>query len=308
MWIIQSVLGAFFQAVGMAVKKKALQIRGLNNFIAFFSFTFAGIIIGLVLLFQQGSIFPEIANVAKFWHAIFWAVFLNIFAYFFLYKALDIADLSYLMPFMTLISVTVIIPPIFLLGEIPSLFGFLGILLVVAGAIIMEYRKKNKPSQITSDEAQKIKNNRKGFVYFIITALCWTFTSPALKIAAVESSAIFSSFIVALFIGLSFFFLVILFKETPKIKKLFSTGGTREKMVLLIALVIAGISIVFEQITINTAFRLADVSYVIAVKRTMPFFAFIIGYFYFKEKNNVRRKLVATALMVAGSMVIINFG
>lgn len=307
MWVIFSVFGAFSQAVGMAVKKKALQIRGLNNFIAFFSFTLAGILIGLILLFKQDGFFPEIANIGRFWYAVFWAVFLNIFAYYFLYKALDIADLSYLMPFMTLISITVIIPPIFLLGEIPSLLGFFGIILVVIGAILMEYRRKNKLSTATEEEKQKIKNNRKGFIYFIITAFCWTFTSTFLKIAAVESNAVFSSFIISLFLGLSFGFILIFAGESERIKKTFFDFNSKEKFALFAALAIAGVAIMFEQIAVNEAFRLAGVGYVIAVKRTMPFFAFIIGYFYFKEKNNIRRKLAATSLMIAGSVVVAIF-
>lgn len=308
MWIILSVFGAFSQAVGMAVKKKALQIRGLNNFIAFFSFTLSGVLIALILLFTRGGFFPEIDDIGRFWNAAFWMVFLNIFAYYFLYKALDIADLSYLMPYMTLISITVIIPPIFLIGEIPTTTGLLGIFIVVAGAFLMEYKGKKKLATMTEEERQKRKNNKKGFIYFIITALCWTFTSSFLKIASIESNAVFSSFIISVFMGLSFGLIVIFTGELKRVKELFIGFGHKEKIILFTALVIAGVAITLEQITINEAFRIASVGYVIAVKRTMPFFAFLVGYFYFKEKTNMSRKVIATALMIAGSLVIAVFG
>ncbi len=47
-----------------------------------------------------------------------------------------------------------------------------------------------------------------------------------------------------------------------------------------------------------------NVAYVMAIKRLMPFFAFIIGYFYFKEHTHVQRKIWATLLMVAGAIII----
>lgn len=290
----------------MAVKKKALQTKGVNNFIAFFSFTFAGILIGFILFFQNGELFGEINNFPRLWHNVFWSVSLNVLAYFFLYKALDSADLSYLMPFMVLTSIFVIIPPFLLLGEIPSVVGFLGILTIVCGAILMEYRKKSKLIARAEEKIQKIKNNRKGFVYFVITAICWTITPTTFKIAIVESSPLVASFIIVLFIGLSFFFLVILFREMSKIKEKFYFNK-KEKMVLLIALIIAGIVIAVQQVSMNTALKLSDVSYVMAVKRTMPFFAFMIGYLYFKEREHIKRKLIATALMVAGAILIVLF-
>jgi drug/metabolite transporter (DMT)-like permease len=40
----------------------------------------------------------------------------------------------------------------------------------------------------------------------------------------------------------------------------------------------------------------------------MPFFAFLIGYFFFKEKTDVLRKIFATTLMVAGAIFIMTFG
>ena len=94
----------FFQAAEMAIKKKALQTRGVNNFIAFLAFTFAGLLLGALLYFQTGRIWPETTLSQSFWQGIFWTVFFNLVAVYFLYKALDAAELSYLMPFMALTS------------------------------------------------------------------------------------------------------------------------------------------------------------------------------------------------------------
>ena len=72
-------------------------------------------------------------------------------------------------------------------------------------------------------------------------------------------------------------------------------------------LLLVGAVMSVEHISINSAFTLADVSYVMAIKRTMPFFAFVIGYAYFKEREHAKRKLMATALMIAGAILIVLF-
>ncbi|MCX6766077.1 MAG: hypothetical protein NT136_03925, partial [Candidatus Moranbacteria bacterium] len=89
MWIIYSLFGAFFQASEMAIKKKALQTRGVNNFIAFIAFTFAGLLLWGVYFWQGGSLWPIYELSDKFWQGMFWGVTLNILAVYFLYKALD---------------------------------------------------------------------------------------------------------------------------------------------------------------------------------------------------------------------------
>jgi uncharacterized membrane protein len=47
----------------------------------------------------------------------------------------------------------------------------------------------------------------------------------------------------------------------------------------------------------------AKVSYVFSIKRIMPLFAFLIGYFYFHERKDILRKIIATILMVAGAIL-----
>ena len=302
MWILYSFLGAFFQASEMAVKKKALQTKGLNNTIAFLAFIFAGILLGALLYVQSGKIWPENSLSGNFWEGMIVVIVLNVLAVYFLYKALDIADLSYLMPFMTLTSLFLVIPPIFVLGEIPSVIGFAGIAITVTGAFLMDYKKKT--GIIAFEEYDKKIKNRKGLFYFLITALCFTITPTAIKVAIAESSALFASFLSHILIGISFIILIFIFKETKRIKEIFAFGGTGK---FFFAVALAGIFIAIANGSVNEALKMTDVSYVFAIKRTMPFFAFIIGYFYFKERQDVFKKILATILMVLGAIIITVF-
>ncbi|MCX6765900.1 MAG: EamA family transporter, partial [Candidatus Moranbacteria bacterium] len=231
----------------------------------------------------------------------FWGVTLNILAVYFLYKALDIADLSYLMPYMTLTSLTLIVPPIIILGEVPSLLGFIGIFLVVIGAIIMEIKKKAR----SLDSENTAKKNRRGLMYFLVTAGCFTITPTALTLAIRESSVLFTSFLSHLLIGIGFIALIVVFRETERAKEIYSDKSARKSF--FGAVILAGLSIAIANTSINAALDVQKVAYVMGVKRLMPFFAFVIGLLYFKERTNLKKKMLATALMVAGAIVITIF-
>ena len=286
----------FFQAAEMAIKKKALQTRGVNNFIAFLAFTFAGLLLGALLYFQTGRIWPETTLSQSFWQGIFWTVFFNLVAVYFLYKALDAAELSYLMPFMALTSLSLIIPPAVLLGELPSASGFVGIIVVVIGALIMEIKSVSK--------SDRKKSNHQGLWYFSVTAACFTIAPTTTKIAVLESSALFSAFLIHSLIGILFIGFVIIFRERKRICELMAGPG---RNYFLMAVMMTGLSIAIANGSIYKAMAMAEVSYVFAIKRTMPLFAFLIGYVYFKERENVFIKLVATVIMVAGAIIIAVF-
>lgn len=297
--VILAACGALFQALGAAINKKSLQKTGTNNLVGFFTFTVAGLVFLLVYLFSARTF--SYGNLsAHFWEMMAWYAGLNIVAYWFMYRALNLAEFNHLMPFMALVSISVIVPPIFLLGEIPTAASLFGIVLIVIGAILMNYKKyKNK-----NIGNQKHKNNRKGVLYFSITAICFTFTSTFAKVTIKESSVLFSSLVVHLLIGIGFFVMLVASKKFWEIKDAILKSELRP---LLFSVVIVGIIVFAENGTVNTAFGIAPVASVMAIKRIMPLFAFLIGFFYFKERNDLKKKIVATALMVAGAVFVTIF-
>jgi drug/metabolite transporter (DMT)-like permease len=305
-WIPFAFLGAMFQAVESGIKKKALQMQGMNNVVAVIAFLTAGILFALAYFFQGGTFLP-IHNLSNaFYSSLAWMVVLNVIAVWFNYKALDAADLSYLMPFMTLTSLSLIIPPMILLGEYPSAMSFVGIAVIVVGALSMDWKPKRK---MTDEEIEKRKNNRKGVMYFLATAACYTFTPTLAKVAVVESgSVLFASYVTHLLIGLAFIPLIFLIpvarnrKESLGIIKSNLTGSGARKF--LIATVFAGVAIAIANGSINYALQYSTVANVFAIKRTMPLFAFLIGVLYFKERNNLLQKIIATTVMVVGAIIV----
>lgn len=296
-WAILAIFGAFAQAFGSAIKKKSLQTLGMNNVIGFVSFTVAGLLFG-VFMFATGSSWPEHISSA-FIRAMFWYAGLNIIAVWFLYKALDSAEFNYLMPFMTLTSLSMIVPPMIVLNEIPSSGSFVGIALIVIGALWINYRPKEEVVNV-EDERRK-RANRRGLWYFLATAACYTVAPTVQKITVQETSVLFASLVVHLLIGLGFLIIVFIAGEYKKISVI-----AKEKKFsrLRSGLLLLGLIVVIENGSINAALGMAPVASVMAIKRLMPFFAFLIGYFYFKERSDVRKKLLATVLLVTGAILV----
>lgn len=297
-WILLALSAALFQAVGSAIKKKSLQVAGMNNIIGFISFFTAGIIFGFFFFLKTKNFAPYFHLNAAFWQAMFWYAGLNVIASWFMYRALDLAEFNHLMPFMVLTNLFIVIPPISFLYEIPSLIGLAGIAVIVLGALLMDYKKNDFIS--AESELQK-KNNRKGVLYFLVTAVCFTITPTVAKITILNSSVLFASFLVHILISLGFLVMLLLAREQQKIKELFSQP---EKKLLLAGIMLAGFAVAFQNGSLNWALSLAPVASVMAINRTMPLFAFLIGVFYFKEKTNLKQKIIATAIMVSGAIMV----
>ncbi len=82
---------------------------------------------------------------------------IDIYCYF---KALSLADVSYVAPLLTLTAIGNIVGAFIILGQIPSIYGFIGALCIVAGAILT-FQGKAK------DVANK-KNNKRALILILV--------------------------------------------------------------------------------------------------------------------------------------------
>jgi drug/metabolite transporter (DMT)-like permease len=297
-WIALSTFAAFCQALYAAIKKKSLQTSGMNNVIGFVSFTLAGLIFGAMQWTESGTLWRENLSL-RFWEGMAGYAGLNILAAWFLYRALDLAEFNHLMPFMTLTSLAIVIPPIFVFGEVPTLPAVFGIGVVVAGAVLMSWHKET--AHTDQETAEQRRRNHQGVGYFLVTACCYTFSPTAAKEAIRESSMLFASFLVHILIGLGFLVMIIVCRESGRLLQVFRDRNMR---LFLVGVAVTGGIIALENGSVNAALSMAPVASVMAIKRLMPLFAFLIGYFYFRERNDLRKKLLATGLMILGAILV----
>ncbi len=302
MWIFLSSLGALFQSVNAAVTKRNLLVsRNALNLIAFINYSTAGIILTVILFFQEKSFIPEILNMQSFLLGILIVAVFNTTGTYFGYRALHVADFNYVSPWMALTSILIVVPSFFMLGELPSLAGLLGIMLVVIGAIIIDYRRKN--GIVNADEAARRHINKKAKIFVLIMGVCFTMSPVGMKMAIDVSSPMFVAVILHFAIAIPFLIIILLFQR-EKIFSEIKTLGKKNKNIFYLTAFGAGVGYAIANGSISLAMGLAPVTLVMALKRIAPIFSFFIGYVFFREKDSAKKKLIATLLMVAGAILV----
>lgn len=290
-WIFLSFLAAFGQAFGWALKKKTLENKGVNNTLVAVSFFSAGIILVIMWGVQSDWIVPAMTE--RFILATMIVIVLNIVAAWAGYRALNKAALSTLMPFIALTSLAIVPVEYLLRGILPSPLQIVGMVVVIAGAILFAAKK------LPGKEALAAAG------YFAVTLLCYSVTAPFMAVAVEESgSGLFSATVFHLGIAVGFIPLMVRAKESGVVSMLRTNGEWKKILWLMIAT--GGVIALLENGPATIALETAKASEVFAIKRVMPFFALILGIIMFGEKVT-RRHIAGTALLVLGSMCIIWF-
>lgn len=285
-WFVFALLGAFFDASYYALIKKNLQ--DINQYVLSAGIFFASSVILFIISILKGI--PEIGS--SFYSSVFATGVLNVIAAALCFKALKITDLSLALPMISFTPVFLILTSFLLLKELPTIFGIVGIFLIVIGSYILN---TTKDSTKLFAPIKSIFKSR-GALYMLIVAFFFSISSNYDKLVVQNSDPVFSSATIFLFLGISF--LIISFvkakNELINVKKHISKFLFVGTVVSLIA------------ITINIAFTMQIVPYVISLKRLSILFSVVYGGLIFKEKNIFRRSIGAVT-MLSGVILIVLF-
>lgn len=126
---------------------------------------------------------------AGYWAPALGSVALNVAANLLLLQGMRIAPLSVTVPLLSLTPAFATLLAIPLLGERPSGRGWLGILMVIAGAVWLHWQPRAEPAHPADSGALK------GAVMVALTALCWSMTIPLDKMALRWATAPFHGFV-----------------------------------------------------------------------------------------------------------------
>jgi len=285
-WFIFALLNAIFSSLKDISSKKSL--REFDEYISGWSLRFfAFLILCPLLLFTQ---IPPLGPV--FWQALLLGTILNAAATILFMKALKTSEISRVIPLISFEPVFLIITAPFILGEIPTIYGLFGIVLIVMGAYFLNMSSKTE----NLFEPFTTLVRHKGSRIMVAVTLIWSITSLIDKIGITNSSPIF--WVIA-FNGVLTLFLtpIMLYKSRKKIKAI----PRNIKMLLPVG----GFNAV-SQICQAIAFSLTQVSYVMAVKRMSSLITVGYGGVGLREKH-FKRRIFATILMILGAAIIIIF-
>ena len=208
----------------------------------------------------------------------------------FLVKALQGGDLSILGPINSYKSVVGILIGIVFLHEIPSIWGIIGIALIIYGSYFVLDTMKERFSW------SLLKNKE-------IQYRIWAMILTAIEAVFIKKVILYSSTIVSFifwcWFGAFFSFVLLFFFKVRLIKEI--------KQVKLHHLLTYGflvLSIGTMQYTTNYVFSHMNVGYALALFQLSTIISIFLGYRIFKEQN-IKKKLLGAVIMIAVSVVII---
>lgn len=279
-----ALLAAAFFAVREGLNKKLSQ-RTSALFIIWGS-TLLSLPIFIAGFIIEGM--PRIDN--EFWLLLPITATLFLLSTWLLVRAVQLSPLSKTLPLLSFTPVFLILTSWLMLREMPSHWGIVGIALIVIGAYALNAEKLRDgfrgPLRAIAAE--------RGSRYALIVAIIWSVTSNLDKLEIQYSSIYFYLSVLNVLIAvlLTIYFI---YKRYPLVNE------TKKHFRLLIAIgAFTGLISVFQMLAISRVI----VPYVIAIKRGGAILGgILLGKAIFKE-TNIKTRLVAGLIMVAGIILI----
>ncbi|TSC89638.1 MAG: hypothetical protein G01um10143_128 [Parcubacteria group bacterium Gr01-1014_3] len=297
LWFILALASALANSGVQVVSKiTTLTNRYSKITITFFASLTASAVLSAISYFVVGL--PVLGE--RFWLAVIITGVLNAIAFPIMLKAYELGEFSSVYSMILATPAFLLITGFIFLGEIPSLFGILGVLLITIGLWIVS---KNKHGHIA------VPNFRKGNLLGLLVAFIWSVTVNFDKIAALNADVFFAPAMSWLVMSLGYAIYLLLIHRSLLVKNGgngIATDSGRHPIFAGILMIIAlGVVMGLSNILHNSALIHGFASYTIAIKRTGVLFGVLWGWLFFQEKN-IMKKLLGTAVSLAGIMAILN--
>lgn len=281
-WIFFALGAALFTALKGAAGKKSM--RHLDEYVvSFFTFLLPGIFI--FAAFMAAGV-PALGD--DFWWAFIADCVLSAVATILSSRAL-LSDLSTTVPMMAFTPLFMLATSYLILGEYPDGSGALGVLLIVAGAYLLNIRERKNGWKAPFRAIMKSDGPR----LMLAASFIWSITGNLDKIAVKNSSPFFFPMAECFFIAL--LILPFAWKNLRKSRQLI----LRERYHLLAIGLFSALMTICQMIAITMTLAV----YAVAIKRLGILISIALGGLVFKE-SDMRLKLAGGCVMVAGVFLI----
>ena len=216
----------------------------------------------------------------------------EVLAFYLYLTAIRTSPLSLSVPYLSFTPVFTILTAAIVLGESISFHGTIGILLVTAGAYVLNIELFVNHPLAPLTAIFKSPGSRR----MLLVALIWSLTSTLGKKGVQLSDPLF--FGVFYMLSLSVPMAAI---AGWRVKRNVAKVNLKGRNSLWLAL--AGIATALATITHYYAIQLVPVPYMISVKRTSLIFSVLYGGLIFKEAH-IRLRLIGTSIMLSGVVIL----
>lgn len=289
-WIILAFMSAIFSAVATIFEKKNLFTLDA----LLFSFILAIMNMLFSIPFFMDVDFSTISSISLL--VLYFKTILGALAFLCVMLAIKNMAISGSLPLLVLTPGLVAIFAFVFIGESLSGFEIIGMFLLLVGTYFLEA----KPGYDLFHPF-KVFYKSKYHHYIIFALLLFTVTAILDKVLLKNYRLPPHAFLGFQQIFLAFNFLIIVFiaKKNP-VKMIKSIDKQMWGWIIITSILTVGYRYAHIE-----AVKIAPVALVLSIKRTSVFFAAIGGGKIFNEKNLVK-KAIATAIMVAGAIFIVN--
>ncbi len=209
-----------------------------------------------------------------------------------LVKALKTGDLSILGPINAYKSVVGMVAAVFLLGELPNLRGLAGIALMIAGSYYV---------LDTTEEPFSFALLQKPEIQYRIWAMILAAVEAVFIKKIILASSVTLAFVVWSGFGALFALLLLWVSRIEwrrEIRKLDRSNASQYAWLV--------VCVGTMQFTTNYTLDHLPVGYALSLFQLSTIVSVLLGHRFFKERD-VRKKLLGTAIMMAGSVMILLF-
>lgn len=287
MWILFSFISAFSETTKDVVGKKST--HATNEYITSFSLHFFASIIFIPFVLWKGV--PELSSL--YWLATA-GVFITIPAWSILYmKAIKLSPLSVSVPMLAFNPVLTALLSIVLGKDIPSILGWVGILLVTVGIYLIRFDISMKHKGILYPFKSIL--HEPGALAMLGVALIWSIGAHLSKLGVTSSSALFFAFTQATAAAI-ILYIIARIKSSVTVM-----SGLKQHFKSLFSL---GLLNAIGDFAMTTALSTGITPYVISLKRTNILWSSLMGKLFFRERINVI-KTTGLLIMFTGVVMII---
>ena len=306
LWIFLALLGAITNAAYFIIVKK--YISALDPKLL----TGIGFTLGGCLLFLLSALRGIPAIGPYFFTAVAISSVLNILGLSLIFKALSSSDLSLSVPMLSFTPAILIGTSYVILHEVPSLFGFAGICIIVSGSYVLNIAEEHEHYL---DPIRAMMRNR-GSWYMLIVAFLFAVSINFDKIALLNSDPFFGMALTVMTIGIALLVMVACSRYAGRMGAAVRVSGNREETGLpamalpvrqfFVLTLLIGACVAVEAASVNVALTMQIVPYVIAIKRLSIIFMVLYGTLVFSEGDS-KKRVMGAILMVAGAIIILLF-
>lgn len=238
---------------------------------------------------------PLAGLAAAFWTNMAIAALLAVVGYVLMWYALRSTDMSILGPVNAYKAVIGLLLAAFLIGEVPTVAGVIGVVLIVAGSYFVVDRVPGEPRR----RAWRQFVREHGVQLRVAALLCSATESVFLKRALLLSTPLTAFLIWAVFCFVAAVLAVALRRRGRA--AVMRLRGEWRTLLWLTA------STAVMQLTTLVAFRALQVGYSLALFQLSTLVSVYLGHRYFRERN-VGRRLIGSLIMVVGAILIVTLG